>query len=203
MKRTYVTAISLQGRGGLEKGVYQPNGFELSKNLETSFPIVPIIASTMGNVKDVEIVVLRTENNDVKDNYEAFLTELEALGLSEENVTQIFIEENQDKKIGLNTLVKILEEIPNDSLVYADITFGTKPMSAIILYAMNCIENIKDTEVEGIFYGELPREAGKSKWENAKLHDLTIYKYLTDTIEQLKCLDISDPITALKTLLDI
>ena len=73
MKRTYITAISLQGRGGLEKGMYQPDGFKLAKNVETSFPIVPIIASTMGRKEDVEIIVLRTENSDVKDNYEAFL----------------------------------------------------------------------------------------------------------------------------------
>ena len=203
MKRTYVTAISLQGRGGLEKGVYQPNGFSLSKNIETSFPIVPVIANTMGRVEDAEIIVLRTENNDVKDNYGAFLSELETLGFSEKNVKQISIEENQSKSVGLATLVHILEEIPEDSLVYADITFGTKPMSAMILHAMNCIENVKDTEVEGIFYGELPRENGKSNWENAKLYDLTVYKYLNDVIEQLKGLEVSEPMTALKTLLDM
>lgn len=203
MKRTYVTAISLQGRNGLEKGIYQPDGFKLSKNIETSFPIMPVIASTMANIEDIRIIVLRTENNDVKDNYEAFLEELQELGISKENVTEISIEENQNKVIGLTTLVHILEAISEDSLVYADITYGTKPMSAIILYAMNCIENLKDTEVEGVFYGELPREGGKSNWERAKLYDLTAYKYLADVIEQLKVFEISDPTTALKTLMDM
>ena len=203
MKRTYVTAISLQGKGGLEKGVYQPNGFSLDKNIETSFPIIPVIASTMGRIEDVKILVLRTENNDVRDNYDALLSELEVLGLSQKNVTEILVEENQSKSIGLSTLVQILENIPEDSLVYADITFGTKPMSAMILSAMNCIENVKDTEVEGIFYGELPREAGKSDWKKAKLYDLTAYKYLTDMIEQLKGLEVSNPTSALKTLLDM
>ena len=203
MKRTYVTTISLQGKGGLEKGIYQPDGFQLSKNIETSFPIIPIIGNTIGNVEDVKIIVLRTENEDVKDNYEAFLTELEELGISKENVTKISVEENQNKTVGLTMLVRILEEIPEDSLVYADITFGTKPMSAIILSAMNCIENLKDTEVEGIFYGELPRENGKSNWDKAKLYDLTAYKYLTDVIEQLKGFEVSEPIAALKTLLNM
>lgn len=203
MKRTYITAISLQGRGGLEKGTYQPDKFELYKNMETSFPIIPIIASTMGNVEDVKIIVLRTNNNDVKDNYEAFLTELEGLGLMEKNVAEIAVEENQNKTIGLTTLVHILDEIPEDSLVYADITFGTKPMSAIILYAMNCIEILKDTEVEGIFYGELPREGGMSQWNRAKLYDLTVYKYLSDVIEQLKGFEVSEPIQALRYLMDM
>ena len=203
MKRTYVTAISLQGRGGLEKGIYQPDGFMLSKNVETSFPIIPVIGSTMGNSEDVKIIVLRTENNDVKDNYEAFVNEVEALGIAKESIKEISIEENQNKVIGITTLVHVLEEIPEDSLVYADITFGTKPMSAIILYAMNCIESLKDTEVEGIFYGELPREGGKSNWERAKLYDLTAYKYLADVVEQLKVFEVSDPTAALKTLMDM
>lgn len=203
MKRTYITAISLQGRGGLEKGIYQPDGFVLSKNVETSFPIIPVIGSTMGNSEDVKIIALRTENNDVKDNYEEFVNQVESLGINRESIKDISIEENQNKMIGITTLVRLLEEIPEDSLVYADITFGTKPMSAIILYAMNCIENLKDTEVEGIFYGELPREGSKSNWERAKLYDLTAYKYLADVIQELKEFELSNPTAAIKTLMDM
>lgn len=202
LKRTYITAISLQGLGGLEKGLYQPDGFELEKNMETSFPIIPIIANTMGNVEDVQIIAIRTENNDVKDNYHAFLMELESLGIKEACVKSISMEENQNKVIGLSTMMRVLEEIPEDSLVYADITFGTKPMSALILYAMNCVEALKDTEVEGIFYGELPRTKGQSIWKKAKLYDLTAYKYLTGIAHQLKELEVSNPTAALKSLIE-
>lgn len=203
MKRTYVTAIPLQGGNGLEKGIYQPDGFMLSRNVETSFPIIPIIASTMGNDEDVKIIVLRTDNKDAKANYEEFVNEVKGLGITKEKIKDILIEENQNKVIGFTTLVRVLEEIIEDSLVYADITFGTKPMSAIILYAMNCIENLKDTEVEGIFYGELPRENKKSDWGRAKLYDLTAYKYLTDVVEQLKGFEVSEPTAVLKTLIDM
>lgn len=202
MNRVYLTAMSLQGRGGLEKGIYKPDGFNLEKNVETSFPIIPIIGNTMGRGEDTKIIVLRTENKDVTDNYEAFAKEVEALGLGKENIKDISIPENQNKKVGITTLVHILEEIPDDSVIYADVTFGTKPMSALMLYAMNCIENLKDTEVEGIFYGELPREAGKSNWERAKLYDLTAYKYLTDVVQEMKELELSEPIAALKMLID-
>ena len=203
MNRTYVTAISLQGGSGLEKGLYTPEGFQLEKNMETSFPIIPILANTMGCKEDTKIIALRTNNKDVKDNYRAFIEELSEVGISEEQVESIFIEENQSKEIGLATLVRIIEEIPEDSLVYADITFGSKPMSALMLYAMNCIEKIKDTEVEGIFYGELPRSGGQSMWDRAKLYDLTAYKFLTDVVEQLKELEVSDIAGALKSLINV
>ena len=202
MIRTYVTAISLQGGTGLEKGMYKPEGFQLEKNMETSFPIIPVLANTVKCPEDTKIIALRTDNKDVKDNYKAFIEELSGLGIGEEQVLSVFIEEDQSKKTGIAALLKLIEEIPEDSLVYADITFGSKPMSALMLYAMNCIEKIKDTEVEGIFYGELPRYSGESMWDRAKLYDLTAYKFLTDIVGQLKELEVSDIAGALKSLIN-
>lgn len=203
MVRTFITAISLQGNNDLEKGLYKPDGFQLRENIATSFPIIPIVKEYMNREKDVRIIALRTENDDVKDNYEAFLKEVEELGIAKEQVIMVPVEENQNKAIGLATLVRIIDEIPEDSLVYADITFGTKPMSAVILYAMSFIEKLKDAEVNGIYYGELPRKNKVSDWDRAKLYDLTAFKYLSDVIEQLKGLEVTDTRAALKTLIDM
>lgn len=203
MKRTFITAISLQGAKGLEKGVYHPDGFSLEENIETSFPIIPIIKEQMRKKENVRIVALRTENDDVKDNYQAFLSEVKSLGIDEAQVTPISIVENQSKAMGITTLIRIIEAIPDDSLVFADITFGTKPMSLIILYAINFIEKMKDAEVDGIYYGELPREKGVSVWERAKLYDLTAFKYLQGIIESLNGLEVSDPTYVLKSLIEV
>lgn len=203
MDRIFITAISLQGRGDLEKGLYQPDGFQLQKNRATSFPIIPVIAEHLSQMKNIKIIALRTENDDVKDNYKEFLVELGELGIKEEQVTPIPVEENQSKRIGFSTLMRIIDEIPEDSVVYADITYGTKPMSAVILYATGFIEKLKDAEVEGIFYGELPRRAGKAMWNRAKLYDLTTFKYLADVIEQLNALQVSNPRAALQKLIDM
>lgn len=203
MKQTFITAISLQGAKGLEKGLYQPDGFFLEENIETSFPIIPIIKEQMRKKENAQIIVLRTENNDVKDNYQAFLSEVNDLGIDEAQVTPISIVENQSKAMGIATLIRIIDAIPEDSLVFADITFGTKPMSAIILYAMNFIEKLKDAEVDGIYYGELPREKGVSVWERAKLYDLTAFKYLQGVIESLNGLEVSDPTSVLKRLIEV
>ena len=203
MDRIFITAISLQGRGDLEKGLYQPDGFQLQNNRATSFPIIPVIVEHLSQIKNIKVIALRTENDDVKDNYQEFLGELRELGVKEEQVTPIPVEENQSKRIGFSTLMRIIDEISEDSVVYADITYGTKPMSAIILYAISFIEKLKDAEVEGVFYGELPRRGGKAMWERAKLYDLTTFKYLADLIEQLNALQVSNPRAALQKLIDM
>ena len=202
MIKTFITTISLQARGDLRTIFYNPQGFELKNNCETCFPIIPVIASETESEENIKIIAIRTVNHDTKDNYEVFLNEIENLGISKDKVTQISVEENQSKTIGMNMLMNILKEIPEDSLVFTDITFGTKPMSSILLYAMTYIEKLnKDVEVEGIYYGELPRENGKVAYERASLYDLTAYKYLSDVIEELNHLEVKNPLAALEKLL--
>ena len=203
MIRTFITAIPLQGGAGLEKGIYEPDGFTLENNRETSFPIVPIIAENMCNPKNVRIIALLTDNNDANNNYREFVEELSQMEISEEQITPIRIEENQGKKEELAAFTKIVDEIPDESLVYADITYGTKPMSAIILYTMSLIEKLNDSEAGGIYYGLLPRVKAKSDWNRAKIHDLTVFKDLSDIIEQLRALEVSDPRRALHRLLEV
>lgn len=202
MIRTFITTISMQGKGDLKKVFYEPVGFELKNNMDTSFPIIPVIASKMDNKEDVKIIAIRTENGDTRDNFEKFNEELGQFGFKKMQIKEISIEENQSKVLGMKMMMTILQEIPEDSLVYADITFGTKPMAALTLYAMNFIEKIKDAEVEGIYYGEIPRENKEMKGK-AQIYELTAYKYLSDVLEQLKNLKLNDPLAAMQKLLNI
>lgn len=87
-------------------------------------------------------------------------------------------------------LLNILEEIPEESLVYGDITYGTKPMAAILLYAMSFAEKMKDCEVDGIYYGEIRRE--DKEVTGAILYDLTVLKLLGDLIEEMKDVGIQE-----------
>lgn len=203
MLKIYITAIPLQGRGGLEKGIYMPQGFALENNRETSFPIIPVIAEEIERKDRIRIITLRTENTDTQDNYDALIRELAETGVEETQIIPITIPEDQSRETGADTLMRIMDAVPDDSLVYADITFGTKPLSIMIMYAAILAEKLKDTEVEGIFYGELPRTGGRARWEDAKLYDLTIYKRILDVAEDMSMLELNDPADALKRLLDM
>lgn len=199
MRKTYITSISLQGKGDLLKPLYEPKGFKLKRNRESSFPIIPVIADKQETGDDVKIIAIRSANGDTLDNYAAFLKELSELGIEEDQVAAISIEENQSDSVCMDLLMKTLDEIPDESLVYGDITFGTKPMSAIVLYAMRFVEKIKDCEVEGIYYGEVPRKGGEMV--DAFLYDLTILKLLGDVIDQLKDLGVKEIQEALNKII--
>lgn len=203
MVKTYITMISLQAKGDLLKMLYNPYGFQLKNNRETSFPIIPIIAESYEPGEKIKVIAIRPDNTDTPDNYSVFLSELAELGIEERQVQEISIAENQSRALGVKLLLTIIDEIPEDSLVYADITFGTKPMSAILFSAMSFIEKLKDTEVEGIYYGEIPREKGKPVMGKATLYDLTAYKLMGDMIDQLKELEVQNPQEILRRIIDL
>ena len=190
MKKTFITNISLQGKGELKRYLYEPNGFQMDGNRETSFPIIPVIASEQEEGDEIKVLAVCSNHAGTSDNYMVFLEELETLGIQRKCVKEIAVAEDQSSSESLKLLLYILEEIPEESLVYGDITYGTKPMSAILLYAMSFAEKMKDCEVDGIYYGELRRENEKVK--GAILYDLTVLKLLGDLIEEMKNVGIQE-----------
>lgn len=204
MIKTFITAVSLQSRNGLLKVEYEPKDFCLNWNKPTSFPIIPVIASNKEDGEKVQVIVIRPVSKNASDNFEKLMEELKALGVTGEMVKELPVEGNKGKKESIRLLLKLLDEIPEDSLIYADITFNTKPMSAMVLYAMNFVEKMKDTEVDGIYYGEIVwEEKSPDSLPPAYLYDLTSFKYLSDAAEQLSDLGITDLRKALETLVEM
>ena len=102
MKKTFISAISLQAARNLKRFTYHPDGFELKNNRETSFPIVPIIAEHMGEQKaDVCVIAILPEGNDAADNFETFKNELREMGLTDENVKGLSLEGKSNGRNGI------------------------------------------------------------------------------------------------------
>ncbi len=199
MRKTYITNISLQAKGDLLKVLYEPKGFTLARNRVFSFPVIPVIAENQEAGDEVTVLAVRPDNADTPDNYAAFLRELSELGIGEEAVKVLSVAENQSDAVSLELLMRIIEEIPDESLVYGDITFGTKPMSAVLLYALSFLPKIKDCEVDGIYYGEIKRAGGEMV--EASLYDLTAFHLLGDMIDQMKELGVEKMPEALRKII--
>lgn len=201
MVKTYITLIPLQSEENLQQVLYEAKGFEIKNNFKTRFPIVPIIADDHEEGYEVRVLAVRTDNTNTRKNYAVFLRELEPLGIREDQVQEIVWEEDQSEKVMHKLLLRILDEIPDDSLIRADITFGTKPMSLIMLYALNFIEKLKDTEVQGIYYGEIRRDGVKTV--GSSLYNLTSFKVLGKMVDMIDKLEARNPQEVLHRLLDL
>lgn len=201
MKRTFVTAISLQPHNNLRKVFYEPQEFSLSGNRDTCYPIIPIINEFKGeDPDDVEIIAILPHTENAIKNYETFKEEIREINLDPEKIRLVEMGDKPDKRESVKLLLKLLDEIPEDSIVYADITYNTKPMSAMVVYAMEFIEKMKDTEVAGIYYGELARDY-YGKVIGTYLYEITVFKQLSDVLQQLEILGVKDIRSALGRVL--
>ena len=202
MKRIFITNMSLQGRGDLGRVFYNPKGFTLTENRKTRFPIIPIIFENLKEEDPIKIIVLRTVNGDTEDNLSRFYDELNELGISGSQVEVIETEENQDRTTEVGMLLDLIHSIDSGSLAFFDITFGTKPMSALLLYAASFVQKLKDVQLGGIYYGEIPRKNGRPIEGAESLYDMTHFTYLGNMINDLTEIGCEDPERMLHNLLE-
>ncbi|MCR5624646.1 MAG: TM1812 family CRISPR-associated protein [Lachnospiraceae bacterium] len=201
MNNVYITNIPLQGNRDLEKCFYETKNLKIEDNFETSFPIIPVIKNRENINAPVKVIVIRTLNADTEINFGKFKNELKEIGISEDVITEIGIPENQLDVIDKRCILSIIDAIPENSLVTTDITYGTKPMSAVLIYAMNLIDKIKFAEVDKVVYGEVVRKNGKPTGKYA-MYDLTNFIYMTQLVDNLNALGIVNKRKLLEELLD-
>lgn len=201
--RTFITVISMQGT--LKKTYYRPVNFQLEANRESAFPIIPVIAEEHGKSVDGkdEIIVIMQKNRDTERNYGYFLEELGELGLSEDIVKVIELPEDQSTDNGINMIVKIMENVSDNSDVYACITYGTKVVSILLTFALLFLEKLKtNCQVQGMYYGEILRVADKSLGDG-KLYNLVANLRLSRVVDQLEQMELSQAEKYLKVILGV
>lgn len=192
--RTFITSIPLQIKGKLYSVVYEPTGFEMEGRRKTAFPIIPIVEQEMGKSIDGkdEVVVLKLENPAVENNYKRFLEELAELGISKEQVKTIAVPMEQTTDNGIQMILDILENVSDDSDIYACVTFGTKVMSTLETFALIFLEKLKvNCKIQGMYYGEIRwRDGGDPK--EGLLYDLTPNLRLNRIVDRIQSLEMAD-----------
>lgn len=194
MEKVFISTIPLQGGTDLQKLLYQPEGFTLKNNRETCFPVIPVIAENMDEDTTVKVIAVTLENDDVRRNYGKFVQELAELGISEDKVIRIPINEEIRRETQIDLMKKILKNVADDSMIYADITYGIKPTSVIMTFMMIYLPILKpNCSIQGLYYGQFPRRNKEGLTDRARLCDLTDFVYMGEIVQQLDNMDISNP----------
>lgn len=143
----------------------------------SSFPIAQIIEDYRKENTEAKVLILLPEE---KGNWEVDLDELLNLGIKKAHIKSIRAEDRTQSSL-LKFMKIILEEIPDESEIYVDITNTSQLLSSVLIYTINLAEKMKDCEIERILCREGPECAAE---------DLSIFKMLGDIAEQMKILGI-------------
>ena len=188
--KTFITTIPMLVE--LKAGIYQPTGFKWEHNRETRFPIIPVIEEVLWEDEDdLEILAIVIRNVDSERNYERFLKELEEIGVDSKAVKRIEIAEDPSEQVGFELMKRLLGAISDDSDIYACVTYGTKIVSMLVIFALIFVEKLKvNCKVQGMYYGEVRREHGQEV--ERRLYNLVKYLQLGSIVDQIQEMEVAD-----------
>lgn len=200
MKR-FVTIIPLQNPKNLHDVSYESFGGEkmLTSQLKTRFPILIPIDTLVEKGEEIAVTAICIGRKFVKGNYEHFkavlseLAESKGFLLPEENITVIEMADSEDEA----THMKLFKDMSyhltarSNEEIYADMTYGTKPMPMIIMMALTYAHKFGcDSSVEAVIYASYDEHSNINR---SKVYDVTSLFYMNSAVNNMANLKISDP----------
>ena len=205
MKKIVFCNILMKGK--LDKLCYDVNDMVLSKtDREVIFPINALLAVNLKQSDDVKVVLLLKDdiNQNSKRNMGEFMAELDDINMSiganirYEYITSPFVETKDTHE---NLIKQMIDKIEEGQELYADITYGPKPLPIVLFTVMNFAEKFMGTEIKNIVYGKVDFTAANEPI-NPILYDVSPLYFLNSVINTMEVDCIDKAKTMLDTILD-
>ena len=151
---------------------------------EVMFPINAILAESLKKNDDVRVILLRTldKAGNSGKNSGLFMQELDAINseigakISYETLDSEF---KETKDIHEKLLQNMLDKIEEQTEIYADITYGPKPLPMILMCVLSFAEKFLNCDVKSVVYGKVDFD-DNNKPCNPELYDVTSLYYLNN-----------------------
>lgn len=148
------------------------------------FAINAVLAETLKKDDEVRVVLLRTldKASNSGKNSGLFMQELDSINseigakISYETLESEF---KETKDIHETRLKEILDKIEENTEIYADITYGPKPLPMILMCVISFAEKFLNCEVKSVIYGKVDFD-DNDKPCNPELYDVTSLYYLNN-----------------------
>lgn len=156
--------------------------FNYSK--EVMFPINAILAESLKKDDEVRVILLRTKDKAGNSgrNSGLFMQELDEINseigakISYETLDSEF---KETKDIHEKRLQDMLDKIEEHTEIYADITYGPKPLPMILMCVISFAEKFLNCDVKSVVYGKVDFD-DNNKPCNPELYDVTSLYYLNN-----------------------
>lgn len=157
------------------------------------YPINAILAESLKKNDEVKVILLRTldkAGNCVK-NSGLFMQELDAINadigakISYETLDSEFKETKDNHETRLKAM---LDKIDEGCQIYADITFGPKPLPMILMCVLSFAEKFLNCDVKSVVYGKVNFD-DNNKAGSPELYDVTSLYYLNNLTNSMVASD--------------
>jgi len=209
--KKFITTIPLQLGGELDSAVYEPvDNDRLKYDNKISFPILSVINAYAEKGETVKVFYIRQEDERTMSNKEKFIQQLREL---EENVgcvceeEEILISNDELITTHLKTFERLIEKFADKDILYACMTFGTKPVPIVEMLALNyAYRALNDVSIGCVVYGWAhfvkDPDTNKRKVGEAKIFDVTSLLYMDEIVRKVADLKPLNPLSYIRTVLE-
>ena len=209
--KKFITNIPLQKEESFHRHIYQAVGNSLLQMDEpTGFPIIPAINAYTEPGDSIRVISMMSVNDDTTRNHRFLQEELDALcrrkGIScPGRVEIVAAPEDQQVSSELRAFRRLIDFVEDNDELTACITYGTKPMSMVVLSAMRYAYRLhKNATLRCIVYGEIDRRNSRN-WEDwqAYIYDETALIQMDEITWMLARTGSEDPKRSIDLLLSM
>lgn len=175
------------------------------------FPINAVLADKMKQDDEVKVVFLTTttQTDSSKENVKKFQEELNRINsekkakISYTIINSVFEETKNVHEKRIENMISVLEK---DAEIYADITFGQKPIPMLLMCVLTFAEKFCNADIKKVIYGKVEfvkHDDGKTYPEKPELYDVTSLYYLNNLVGTMEASSCSEAQKSLKAFFNI
>lgn len=206
--KKFITVIPFQIKGQLGSYLYRAVGNDrLQMEEKTSFPILTAVSGYLQSGEQSQVIALVAETEDGKRNLQTLREQLEALcakrGCVVPEIVEVALREGDEVATHVDTFQKLIDKVDDDDELYACVTYGTKPLSQVVLMAVQYAYRIKkNTSISCIVYGSIDRSqsSNPAEWTGA-VYDETALVQLDEIVRMLADRGVANPREAIRQIL--
>ena len=202
MKKTIICSIPM--KENIDQVVYSSTDKSLPvSERKVRYPICSFLEKTLTSDDELDVILLvkKDRKDYYKRNTEFFKEELEAVNIEigadiEYKIIDSEFEEHQT--VHEQLMKDIVAQIPDNSHIYVDITYGPKDLPIVLFTTLNFADKFLDCTIENIVYGQADFENGRAV--NTRICDMIPLYCLSSITNTMECTD-SDKARSMLNLL--
>ena len=203
--KKFITYISRQPKGKLNKGIYKAEGnAKLQTDYAVHFPVVTMMHGYVEDGENVELLLIYDRANDCfEDNKNALNDDMDQLKQRKQfdcKVTEIEVSENELARDHLNAFMSLIKHLNDDDELYVCCTFGSKPTPIVQMMAVNFAYKIRrNLAVNCIVYGRVDHHKDPNAFW---VYDITSLFFMTQVAGRLADQGIENPEAILSQIME-
>lgn len=178
--------------------------------IQSSFPIIPMINGVISPGETFKTIIICTtgheDHNYSEENYHSLKGSIEDIAHQKGGsclIERFEIPSEECAETHLVSFMKLIEQIQENSEIYAEITHNRKTTSIIEIMALNYAYQFKGSSVKYICYAEELFDNNTShKKAQKKIYDITSLFLMNQIVNTLAKSEITDPLPAIQSVIN-